>query len=92
MESLTIIGLFLNTLGSGVLAFALNKTTKMLHSSITALEHFKDTSLNSGDVISISGMDRQRKVALSNSNKLTNIGMILLIFGFILQILSLTLK
>ena len=92
MESLTIIGLFLNTLGSGVLAFALNKTTKMLHSSITALEHFKDTSLNFGDVVSISGMDRQRKIALSNSNKLTNIGMILLIFGFILQILSLTLK
>mgnify|MGYP000863832136 FL=1 len=79
MESLTIIGLFLNTLGSGVLAFALNKTTKMLHSSITALEHFKDTSLSSGDVVSIYGMDRQRKVALSNSNKLTNIGMILLI-------------
>ena len=78
--------------GSGVLAFALNKTTKMLHSSITALEHFKDTSLNFGDVVSISGMDRQRKIALSNSNKLTNIGMILLIFGFILQILSLTLK
>lgn len=92
MESLTIIGLFLNTLGSGVLAFALNKTTKMLHSSINALEHFKDTSLNSGDVVSFSGMDRQRKVALSTSNKLTNIGMILLIFGFILQILSLTLK
>jgi hypothetical protein len=53
MDSLTIIGLSLNTLGSFVLAFALNKTTKMLDTSITVLEHFKDTYLAGSDVLSL---------------------------------------
>ncbi|MBK9403543.1 MAG: hypothetical protein IPN57_03245 [Ignavibacteria bacterium] len=90
MDNLTIIGLFLNTIGSIILAIALNKTTKMLDTSITALEHFKDTYLRGGDVLSFTGMDTHRKKALKNSKVITNIGLTLLILGFVLQIISLT--
>jgi len=89
MNYLSVIGLILNTIGSIFLAFTLNQTTKMLDSSITALEHFKDTLLSKGDVISFQGMDIQRKRALQSSKRLTSIGLILLIIGFILQLLAL---
>jgi hypothetical protein len=52
MNILTLSGLTLNTIGSIFLPFTLNKTTKMLDTSITALEHFKDTCLSGGDIIS----------------------------------------
>ena len=90
MDILTLAGLTLNTIGSIFLAFALNKTTKMLDTSITALEHFKDTYLSGSDVLSFTGMDTHRKKALNNSRRLTNIGLTLLILGFVLQIISLT--
>lgn len=90
MDILTLSGLTLNTIGSIFLAFALNKTTKMLNNSITALEHFKDTYLSGGDVLSFTGMDIHRKIAFKNSRLLTNIGLSLLILGFVLQIISLT--
>ena len=51
MNYLSVIGLILNTIGSIFLAFTLNQTTKMLDSSITALEHFKYTLLSKGDVV-----------------------------------------
>jgi hypothetical protein len=44
MDILTLAGLTLNTIGSVFLAFSLNRTTKMLNTSVTALEHFKDKS------------------------------------------------
>lgn len=90
MDLLTLLGLTLNTIGSVVLAFSLNKTTKMLDTSITALEHFKDTYLSGGDVLSFTGMDTHRKKALKNTKAMTNIGLTLLILGFVLQIISMT--
>ena len=51
------MSLILNTLGSVILAFSLNKGTKMLNTSITSLEHFKDTFLSGGDVLSFSKND-----------------------------------
>lgn len=90
MDILSLSGLTLNTIGSVFLAFALNKTTKMLGTSITALEHFKDTYLSGGDVLSFTGMDTHRNKALKKSSSLTNIGLTLLILGFVLQIISLT--
>jgi hypothetical protein len=90
MDILTLAGLTLNTVGSIFLAFALNKTTKMLDTSITALEHFKDTYLSGGDVLSITGMDSHRNKALKKSRRLTNIGLTLLVLGFVLQIISLS--
>ncbi len=92
MDILTLSGLTLNTIGSIFLAFALNKTTKMLNTSITALEHFKDTYLSGGDILSFTGMETHRNKALKLSRCLTNIGLILLILGFVLQIISLTIK
>jgi hypothetical protein len=92
MDILTLSGLTLNTIGSIFLAFALNKTTKMLDTSITALEHFKDTYLGGGDVLSFTGMDTHRNKALKVSRRLTNIGLTLLILGFVLQIISLTIN
>ncbi len=90
MDILTTVGLCFNTIGSIILAIALNKTTKMLNTSITALEHFKDTYLSDSDILSFTGMDTHRKKALNNSKRLTNIGLSLLILGFVLQIISLT--
>jgi len=51
MDYITISGLILNTIGSIFLAYSLNSTTKMLDTSVTALEHFKDTLLSKGDVL-----------------------------------------
>ncbi len=51
MDYISISGLIFNTFGSVFLAFSLNRTTKMLDTSVTALEHFKDTFLRKGDVI-----------------------------------------
>jgi uncharacterized membrane protein len=90
MDILTLAGLTLNTIGSVFLAFSLNRTTKMLNTSVTALEHFKDTYLSGGDVLSFTGIDIHRNRALKNSRILTNIGLTLLILGFVLQIISLT--
>jgi len=90
MNILTFAGLCFNTIGAIILAIALNKTTKMFDTSIVALEHFKDTYLSGGDILSFTGMDKHRKRALQNSRDLTNIGLTLLILGFVLQIISLT--
>jgi len=90
MDILSLSGLTLNTIGSVFLAYSLNRTTKMLNTSVTALEHFKDTYLSGGDVLSFTGMDIHRNRALKKSRFLTNIGLTLLIVGFVLQIISLT--
>lgn len=92
MDILQLAGLTLNTIGSIFLAYSLNKTTKMLDTSVTALEHFKDTFLSGGDAISFTGMDIHRNKALKTSRLLTNIGLLLLILGFLLQIMSLTIN
>lgn len=89
MDYITISGLILNTIGSIFLAYSLNRTTKMLDTSVTALEHFKDTLLSKGDVLSFTGLNKHRKNALSNTKKLTTIGLSCLIFGFLLQLVSL---
>jgi hypothetical protein len=88
MNYVSISGLIFNTIGAVLLAFALNRTTKMLDTSITALEHFKDTYLGGGDVLSITGMEIHRAKALKRSKCLTTIGLLLLIIGFLLQIMS----
>jgi hypothetical protein len=82
--------LTLNTIGSVFLAFSLNRTTKIFNTYVTILEHFKDTFLSGGDVLSFTGMDIQRNRALKKSRVFTNIGLTLLILGFVSQIISLT--
>jgi hypothetical protein len=89
VDILNLAGLTSNTIGSAILAFSLNKTTRRLDTSITALELFKDTYLSSGNILSFTGMDEHRKKALKNSKGLTKVGLTLLIAGFILQIISL---
>jgi hypothetical protein len=84
-----IVGVILNHVGSILLAFSLNKTTKMLSTSITALEHLKDTLLSKGDIVSFTGMDIHRNKAVKNSKILTLIGLLLLVLGFTLQLLPL---
>ncbi|WP_445956230.1 hypothetical protein [Yeosuana sp.] len=85
---LSIIGVTLNIIGSILLAISLNKIIKVYNSSITALEHFKNTFLGGNDMVSFVGLDQQRKNALSNNNILNQIGLLLLIVGFILQLIS----
>ena len=88
MDYIAISGLILNTIGSIFLAYSLNKTTKMLDTSVSALEHFKDTLLSKGDVLSFTGLDEHRKNAFKKTKNFTTIGLCFLIFGFILQIIS----
>lgn len=64
MDILSLSGLTLNNMGSVILAFSLNKTIKMLDTSIAALEYFKDTYLSDGDVLSFTGMDTHRNKAV----------------------------
>lgn len=84
----SIIGLSINIIGSVFLAILLNSIIKAYNSSITALEHFKDTFLNGTDVVSFTGLDKHRKNALKNNKALTGIGLVMIIIGFILQLLS----
>ncbi len=88
----SIIGLSINIIGSVFLAISLNSIIKAYNSSITALEHFKDTFLSTKDVVSFTGLDKHRKNALKNNKTLTGIGLIMLIIGFILQLLSIVMN
>ena len=72
-------------MGSALLAISLNKIIKAYNSSITALEHFKDTLLSGNDVVSFTCLDQHRKNVLSNNKTLTQIWLLLLVVGFILQ-------
>ena len=87
-EYFAIIGISINVVGSVLLAISLNSIIKAYNSSITALEHFKDTLVDGGDVVSFTGLDKHRKNALKNNKTLTGIGLVMLIIGFILQLLS----
>lgn len=87
-----IIGLSINIIGSVFLAISLNSIIKAYNSSITALEHFKDTFLGGKDVVSLTGFEKHRKNALKNNKTLTGIGLVMLIIGFILQLLSIVMN
>jgi len=89
---ISIIGLTINIIGSIFLAISLNKIIKAYNSSITALEHFKDTFLSGKDVLSFTGLDKHRKNALYNNKTLTQTGLVMLIVGFILQLLGILLN
>jgi len=89
---LNFIGLTINIIGSIFLAISLNKIIKAYNSSITALEHFKDTLLSGKDVLSFTGLDMQRKNALHNNKTLTQIGLVMLILGFVLQLVGILLN
>jgi len=88
----SIIGLSINIVGSVFLAISLNSIIKAYNSSITALEHFKDTLLSGSDVVSFTGLDKHRKNALKSNKTLTVIGLVMLIVGFILQLLSIVMN
>lgn len=92
MDFLALLGLSLNLIGSIILAFSLNKTIEMLGTSISALEIFKDTYLNRGDIVSVEGMDKHRKRVFNKAKGMTNFGLTFLILGFVLQILGITLN
>lgn len=82
-EYFAIIGISINVVGSVLLAISLNSIIKAYNSSITALEHFKDTLVDGGDVVSFTGLDKHRKNALKNNRSLTVIGLLMLIIGFV---------
>jgi hypothetical protein len=48
---LNLFGLIINIIGSIFLAISLNKIIQAYNSSITSLEHFKDTFLSGKDVL-----------------------------------------
>lgn len=87
MNWIAIIGLIFNTVGSILLAISLNRTLKMLDSSIKALELFKDTFLDKGDIVSLTGLDTHRENAIKKDKQRMAWGLIFLIIGFILQLI-----
>jgi hypothetical protein len=89
---LNLFGLIINIIGSIFLAISLNKIIQAYNSSITSLEHFKDTFLSGKDVLSFTGLDKHRKNALNNNKNLTFIGLLLIIIGFFLQLFSLVMN
>lgn len=91
-EYLAIIGISINIIGSIFLAISLNSIVKAYNSSITALEHFKDTFLSGTNVVSFTGLDKHRENALKNNKSLTGIGLVMLIIGFIFQLLSIVMN
>jgi uncharacterized protein YybS (DUF2232 family) len=88
MDLLIIGGLILNTIGSIILAFSLSRTINMLNASVNALECFKDTFLGNGDIISFIGLDEKRKKVLKIAKAWTVAGVVILILGFVLQMIG----
>lgn len=87
-DYLAIIGISINIIGTFLLAISLNKIIKTYDFSITALEHFKDTLLSGGDIASFQELDKHRKNALTNNKKFTQLGLILILIGFVCQLFS----
>ncbi len=87
MNWITFLGLLFNTAGSILLAVSLSQTIKSLDTSVTALEHFKDTFLSKGGIVSFEGLDKHRKNAKRSDRRKMVWGLILLIVGFVLQLL-----
>jgi hypothetical protein len=91
-DNLAAAGLILNTIGSILLATSLNSTLQMLDVSIRALEVFKDSLLAEGDIASIENLDKNRERAKKNDRNFLVIGLLMVIIGFILQLLALLKK
>jgi hypothetical protein len=91
-DYISIIGISINVFGSVLLAISLNSIIMAFNSSITALEHFKDTILNGGDIVTFTGLDKHRKNALKNNKSITQIGLVMLILGFVLQLVGILLN
>lgn len=60
----------------------------MINASIMALESFKDSFLDGGDIVSFTGLDEKRKETLSKSKGWTIIGIVCLILGFVFQLIG----
>lgn len=88
MNGLAIFGLILNTIGSTILAFSLNRYIRMINTSITALEAFKDTFLEGGDILSFTGLEDKRKEVSAKSKIWTTFGVWCLILGFVIQLIG----
>jgi len=87
-QFLAILGLIFNIIGCVILASTINKVIRAFNSSFTALELFNDTIINRGDITAFNGLDSHRNIAISNYSKLTKLGLIILLIGFVLQLIS----
>jgi len=88
MVLLNVVGLSVSIIGSIILAVSLNKFLKMIDSSILALELFRETFLSNGNVVQITGMEKHRNHTKTKAARNTLIGLVLIILGFVCQLLS----
>ncbi len=91
-EYYSIIGISTNIVGTIILAISINSIIKAYNLSFTALEHFKESFVNGKNVVSFTGLDKHRKKALINNKILIGVGLILLVVGFLLQLISITIE
>ena len=82
---MTAIGFGL--VGTILLAVALSKWMRAISVSLNALETFKDTFINGGDIINPTGADKHRSDAAKNAATMTYLGLLFIIVSSVCQIL-----
>ena len=87
-EYYSIIGISTNIVGAIILAISLNSIIKAYNLSFTALEHFKESFVSGKNLVSFIGLDKHRKKALVKNKILIVVGLIMLVVGFLLQLIS----
>ena len=90
LTTLGIVGLTSNVIGTGVAAFSGGRYLKLVDTSISALETTLEAYFSkSRDVPFITGLDKHRKTAMRHSKTGVSWGLILIVVGFVLQIVAL---
>jgi hypothetical protein len=83
---LSLIGLLLGLVGSGVLAYGLDQLLRMLKTSVDALDMtVQQVALGAREVVVMGGLDKHRESALRSAAIRTRVGFWMLIVGFALQ-------
>jgi len=92
MNCINIIGLILNLTGAIILIFSFGKYFKAVDNSFSAMEKSLDSiadTLNKPNQpgVIFQGMDEHRKRGVKKSKRLTQLGLFLIIIGFLFQLI-----
>lgn len=86
--TLNILGLTAGIIGTIILAISLGRLLKALRLSVTAHEIFIESFTSGGNVVKLTGTDLHIARGSKNAATLTFVGLLLVITGFVLQLLQ----
>ena len=88
VSTLNILASSIGLLGAIFIAVSITRFIKSVRTAITAHELFIETLTSGGDITQIAGTDIHVMKGAKKAGKLTNIGIILLVIAFLLQLLQ----